>query len=367
METNMIIKLGDKHQVEAKKKGVVRLGDVEIEAFFVPKFRISLLSVGQLDSYVYTSTFKSGICSITNAKGSKVLSAILEQGLYILSTDGSAHVSEIRLLWTGTRNAKTLKIWHQRFAHLNYHDLKCIVNTSHNLPTDATDVRPVEPITKDDMDASDATDATDSTDIKPFELVTMDAMDVEPVKPVTSDATDAKETEPVATNPMDVDIVVLGSDPIEKCTDCGTAPRLCETYIHTKQQQKVIRTKVSRTSTPFELVHSDLCGPIRRSIGGAQYYIIYIDDCTRYTEVYFLITKTAEEISAKFRHYQAWVETQGYRIKRFRSDNGSGKYSNALFLALLGEKGITFEPSAPYTQPKNGTAERMIRTLNTKA
>jgi len=36
-------------------------------------------------------------------------------------------------------------------------------------------------------------------------------------------------------------------------------------------------------------------------------------------------------------------------------------------LRLLGEKGITFEPSPPYTQHKNGTAERMIRTLNTKA
>jgi len=73
--------------------------------------------------------------------------------------------------------------------------------------------------------------------------------------------------------------------------------------------------------------------------------------------VYFLITKMAEEISAKLHHYQAWVETQGYHIKRFRSDNGSGEYSNALFLALLGEKGITFEPSPPYTQHKNETAE----------
>jgi len=51
METNMIIKLGDKHQVRAKKKGVVRLDGVNIEAFFVPELRISLLSVGQLDSH----------------------------------------------------------------------------------------------------------------------------------------------------------------------------------------------------------------------------------------------------------------------------------------------------------------------------
>jgi len=106
---------------------------------------------------------------------------------------------------------------------------------------------------------------------------------------------------------------------------------------------------------------------MKHSIGGAQYYIIYIDDCTRYTEVYFLITKTAEEILAKFQHYQAWVETQGFHIKRFRSDYGSGEYNNSIFLGLVGEKGITLEPSPLYTQHKNGTAERMIRILNAKA
>lgn len=117
----------------------------------------------------------------------------------------------------------------------------------------------------------------------------------------------------------------------------------------------------------FELVHQDLCGHMKLSIGAAQYYIIYIDDCTRYTEVYFrLITTSEEEISAKFRRYQAWVKAQGFHIKRFCSDNGSGKYSNPVFLATLGEKGITYKSSPPYTQHKNGTAERMIQTLNTE-
>jgi hypothetical protein len=114
-------------------------------------------------------------------------------------------------------------------------------------------------------------------------------------------------------------------------------------------------------------VHSDLCGPIKYSIRGAQFYIIYIDDCTRYTEVYFLITKSAEEISAKFQIYHAWIKARGFQIKRFRCDNGSGEYNNAIFLGILGENGITYEPSPPYTQHKNGVAEQMIRTLNTKA
>jgi len=111
METNMIIRLGDKHQVRARKKGVVRLGGVDMEAFYVPEFRISLLSVGQLDSHGYRSTFRSGICSITNTKGNRVLSAVLEDGLNMLAIDGSAYVSEIRMLRTG--NPITLTIWHQ--------------------------------------------------------------------------------------------------------------------------------------------------------------------------------------------------------------------------------------------------------------
>jgi len=61
-ETNMIIKLGDDHQIQAKKKGSVHLGGVNIEAFFVPEFRTSQLSVGQLDSQGYTTTFRFEIC-----------------------------------------------------------------------------------------------------------------------------------------------------------------------------------------------------------------------------------------------------------------------------------------------------------------
>jgi len=55
-ETNMIIKLGDDNEVQTKKKGIVCLGGVDIEVFFIPKFQISLLSLGQLDSHGYTTT-----------------------------------------------------------------------------------------------------------------------------------------------------------------------------------------------------------------------------------------------------------------------------------------------------------------------
>jgi len=146
--------------------------------------------------------------------------------------------------------------------------------------------------------------------------------------------TDTMDSLPVI-SPMDEQVV----NPVNKPDKIRwETPTLCSTCVQAKQQQHVKRTKVPQSSTPFELIHSDLCGSMKHSIGGAQYYIIYIDDCTRYIEVYFLITKTVEEILAKFQHYQAWVESHGFHIKRFHSDNGSGEYSNSVFLGLLGEK-----------------------------
>jgi len=57
----------------------------------------------------------------------------------------------------------------------------------------------------------------------------------------------------------------------------------------------------------------------------------------------------------------------GYDIKRFRCDNGRGEYDNKFFRSILAAREIRFEPAPPYTQHKNGVAERMIGTLTEKA
>jgi len=57
----------------------------------------------------------------------------------------------------------------------------------------------------------------------------------------------------------------------------------------------------------------------------------------------------------------------GNSILRFRCDNGRGEYDNQLFQEYLVSEGITYEPSAPYTQHENGISERMIRTIMERA
>jgi len=144
----------------------------------------------------------------------------------------------------------------------------------------------------------------------------------------------------------------------------------CSSCVKTKIQRRIVRAPVERTQQPFELVHSDLCGPITPpSMGGARYFILYIDDFSRTSHVYFLRSKAAEEVVSVFKEFAKHIETQfpGQPIRRFRCDNGKGEYDNHLFRSILQDSGIAFEHSPPYTQHKNGVSERMIATIATKA
>jgi len=97
-------------------------------------------------------------------------------------------------------------------------------------------------------------------------------------------------------------------------------------------------------------------------MSGRRYYILYIDDFSRYTWVCFLRSKSSSEVCTVFRDFKNLVELQlKHCITRFRCDNGKGEYDNKAFRSILTEHGITYEPSPPYTQHKNGVSERMIR------
>ena len=105
------------------------------------------------------------------------------------------------------------------------------------------------------------------------------------------------------------------------------------------------------------------------SHSGKHYFIVYIDDYSRTAFTYFLHTKTATEIVSVFQEFLARVEAMLPTVKfsRFRCDNTRGEYDNSLMRGILRVSGISFEPSPPYSQHKNGVSERMIRTLATKA
>ena len=137
----------------------------------------------------------------------------------------------------------------------------------------------------------------------------------------------------------------------------------CEGCVEGKQaRQPFPKDGASRATKPLELVHSDVCGPMKTlSIGGARYFLTFIDDFTRKVWVYAL--KTKNEVLERFKAWKTLVERQSdHNIKVFRSDNG-GEFTSKAFDDVLRKDGIQRQTSAPYTPQQNGVAERANRTL----
>jgi hypothetical protein len=94
---------------------------------------------------------------------------------------------------------------------------------------------------------------------------------------------------------------------------------------------------------------------------GYLYYVLFIDDHSRKTWIYFL--KTKDGFFAIFQEFKAHVENlTRRRIKVLRSDNG-GEYTSKDFSDLCIEAGIKREFTVPYNPRQNGVAERKNRTI----
>jgi hypothetical protein len=142
---------------------------------------------------------------------------------------------------------------------------------------------------------------------------------------------------------------------------------MCIVCIQAKHKKKFIRVPVKRTTKPFELVHSDVCGPISTpAFEDNRYYILFIDNYTRYTSIWLLPNKKAQTCTSAYHSFQARVDSMGYEVKRFRCDNGRGEYDYKTFRLVLVARGTTYEPCPPYAH-HNGVAERIIRTIIEKA
>ena len=142
----------------------------------------------------------------------------------------------------------------------------------------------------------------------------------------------------------------------------SSSQAVCSPCVKGKQHRVSFPSSSSTTSENLELVHSDICGPMRTaSKGGARYFALFIDDFSRYTVVYFLQQKGG--VIQCFENFKATAETQfGCRVKRLRTDNG-GEYTGNAFEALLKDAGIVHETSVAYTPQQNGVAERINRTI----
>ena len=122
----------------------------------------------------------------------------------------------------------------------------------------------------------------------------------------------------------------------------------------------------------MELIHTDICGSfLTPSWNGQQYFIIFIDDYSRYGYLY-LIHEKSQSLDV-FENFKVEVENQlSKKIKVVRFDRGgehygrydeSGEQRPRPLAKYLMECGILPQYTMLETPSQNGVAKRQNRTL----
>nr|GEX71422.1 Gag-Pol polyprotein [Tanacetum cinerariifolium] len=106
----------------------------------------------------------------------------------------------------------------------------------------------------------------------------------------------------------------------------------------------------------------DLCGPMRiASINGKRYFLVIVDDYSRYTWVHFLRSKDeAPEVIIKFLKRITVLFQSPVII--IRTDNGT-EFKNQVLKEYFDTVGISHQMYSVRTPQQNGVVERRNRTL----
>ena len=129
-----------------------------------------------------------------------------------------------------------------------------------------------------------------------------------------------------------------------------------------KQPALPFNSSESISTDIFDLIHSDVWGPSPvSSIGGSQYFVVFIDDYSRYSWIFHM--KYRSELLQVYFNFAKMVETQfSKRVKIFRSDNAL-EYTQYAFQAVLHSYDIVQHLTCLGTFQQNGRAGRKLRYI----
>nr|GEV28971.1 retrovirus-related Pol polyprotein from transposon TNT 1-94 [Tanacetum cinerariifolium] len=139
--------------------------------------------------------------------------------------------------------------------------------------------------------------------------------------------------------------------------------KLCSSYELSKAKRSSFKSKVVPSlKGRLNLLHMDLCGPMRvASINGKKYILVIVDDYSRYTWTLFLCSKdeTPEVLTDFLTMIQINLQALVITV---RTDRGT-KFLIKTLNAFFKKEGIEHQTSTARTPEQNGVVERRNRTL----
>jgi transposase InsO family protein len=143
--------------------------------------------------------------------------------------------------------------------------------------------------------------------------------------------------------------------------DTHTPKPDCVACTEAKQTEEPHKNSSERQRKIGELTHIDLWGKYDiTSINGHQYYILFVDDASRYISMQFL--KRKDEATQAVKNYLTHLKAHGKTPLAMQTDQGT-EFVNQELKSWCREQGMENQMTAPYSPAQNGVAERANRTL----
>nr|GEX33329.1 retrovirus-related Pol polyprotein from transposon TNT 1-94 [Tanacetum cinerariifolium] len=139
--------------------------------------------------------------------------------------------------------------------------------------------------------------------------------------------------------------------------------QLCSSCELSKAKRSSFKSKaVPSSKGRLNLLHIDLCGPMRvASINGKKYILVIADDYSRYTWILFLRSK--DETPEVLKDFLTMIQRNLLApVKTVRTDRGT-EFLNKTLNAFFKEEGIEHQTSTARTLEQKGVVERPNRTL----
>ena len=129
----------------------------------------------------------------------------------------------------------------------------------------------------------------------------------------------------------------------------------CESFIYGKQHRENFPTSSWQENMHLQLVHRDICEPLKISLGGCSYLLLFVDDFSRMNWVHFL--KKKSKSFEKFKIFHQLIENGvKEKIDTLRTDNG-GEFTSNEFQMYCMDNGIKRHLTNVYTPQQNGVVE----------